>query len=299
MMATDDKRAKELLINNGKIHSTLLDGYKITPGEVQNKTGLSFEEISRSVHSLKESDYIEVVGFGEARHYIITDKGRLYAPPPPIPDFKGQDCDPRKKKKGTRRCLTSSEKVKISGYRHFEGIVGKFPVDQNGAILIKPDILLGKIYFLLKDKKLNSNELHQTFSDHSLPSVWEACRTLCKIGLLIYEKEGKTRYYYHSDMPARSIKDEPSSDELKHSDHPDKSLNSHLADVFTTPLPLLATTSAAPITAFPSQKPIDSLEIAIDSLLTKHSLSDVMLSLVMRFDDEYKMIENLREKLGS
>lgn len=284
-MSMTDTEAREMIEDRDAILFALSNGRKISFYELQNKIDITAKNIARTIHSLKEEGLVQVAGFGEQKIYSITDRGRLAVPPPPVPNFRGPDCDPRKKKaKGKKH----TERVGVHSYTHVKGVVGKVAMDHDGSILLDPEKLLGKIYFLLNNKKeMTANEIAEKLSDHSITSIWSSNRELIKLGLIEYDKINNARVYRQSTKKARSF-----TDASKPTTTPVIQPNIETApespyDIAEPSLPTL-------VEAPPKQK--SDLEQKINSLLSQFSVPEIMLELTARLSDDYQLIDDLKRR---
>lgn len=272
-------KANKTFPDTDTVLRALVDGQKIGFYELRNKTGLANEQIAAAIHTLRSENKINIIGFGERKVYQITDTGLLLSPPPPpVPDFHSPECDPRAKKKKKK----TDKGTRIHSYKHIHGLVGKVSLDHNGNILLDPNSLNGKIYFALNDRHASSTEIAEMFPDVPKGSILYSNGCLVKMGLLVFDKQGKSRIYKQSDtVKAKSIAETIKTDT-------DDNTKTTVVDLPAKepPPPPVATTSN------------QTLDTVINDLLKNYSLPDVLFELHVRLADDYQIIENIKGGLN-
>lgn len=268
-----DRQAEEKLHHCNRIHHILLKGARSTQ-QLAVETGYSAEDVAKAIHTLSAQRMV-VSYWSEGENtklHTVTDAGRMFAPPPPVPDFKAPDCDPR-----SAPPPVVKNTPRFSGTRHFEGVNGKYAVDNDGHVILDPDKPKGKIYWSLIGEKTSADLIRIT----GLPDqvVWNHCGDLVKMGLLTYSNEGKSRVYKHN--PAMKAV-APSDEVIVKPREPVRKLPSELPP------------DAKKVEVLSNEKP--DLTPAIQTLLKHFSSTDIALALFAEIDNEITELRAFKEK---
>lgn len=265
----DDTAAAEQLESYNKVHCLFGDLKIHTRDDLMSKSGESPEGLMKCLNYLKTEKYIQAEGFGSDKKYRITDIGRLQLPPDII--------QPEQVKlPGTKRIAKKPKipgKPRIAGQVHFKGLVGKFNVDNKGAVILDKTTNNGRLYFALNGE-MTANELAEA-TGITLTSVWYSCKILLKMGCFSFIKKGSTRYYVHG------------STKVAHDVEASKPIG--------TPMPL----KVVPKTPEPTVPQKPPLEQDLDELLKKYNLMEIFFSLYVRLEESYRELYQFKQSLAS
>lgn len=269
-VAISDQKAEEKIKDYNHVHFTLLGGPKSTQ-QLAAETSLGAEEVAHAIHYLSGQRLVESFWSEQAstKLHTVTEAGRMFAPPPPVPNFNLPACDPRKAKPVVKNT------PRFSGTRHFDGINGKFNIDQNGHVILDPDKPRGKIYWSIIGEKTSADLARITGLPDTI--IWSNCAELIRMGLLTFRTEGKARLYQHS-TGMQAVAPSEDLEVIMPAKAPPKSDN------------LPADAKKVEVAAAPPD-----LGPAITLLLKTYSASDIALALFVEVDTELNELRDFKK----
>ena len=245
----------------------LLDNQPRSTQELIFETGLAGTEVAKIIFDLKQHAYLETKDIVDGRSGDKITKHHIT----PAGCVLWQQISPRKFNK------------KTNGYKHVHGIAGK--IDYNRPL----QGLKAKVYEILT-REMNAREIAAA-SNLELQPVWNVMTSLIDLDIVSYREKNdpKTnanlRYYTRK----REI---PIEDEVEESPPPRPTLkpytpgNAVVEAVIQKNQPATADASDSPAT----------LETEVDVLLQKYPLPEIMFTLHVRLETEWREMKDIQTR---